>query len=112
MGYWKEKQIEQDELDAFCQYLFANDDVVHVVNYEDIPAVETERMYRDRFTNKFKAKRTGLDYLWDENTIVFAPDTGEYPMVIKAANAQASFFGQLKYSCHELSTVTNEQRSI
>ena len=74
MGYWKEKQIEQDELDAFCQYLYANDDVVHVVNYEDIPAVETERMYRDRFTNKFKAKTTGLDYLWDENTIVFAPD--------------------------------------
>lgn len=94
MGYWKEKQIEQDELDGFCQWLYTGgyDEDMSIDHniYDHLPRQFNTRNYRDRFTHRFQGKDSGIDYLWNDDTIVFAPDSGKFPNVIKLKTKEAA----------------------
>ena len=98
MGYHKQKQLEQEELDGFCQWLYSGgwdeDTSLDSHIYDHLPKLYTERNYRDRFTHRFQGKDTGIDYLWNDETIVFAPDNGLFPNVIKlkTKDAASAFF--------------------
>ena len=96
MGMVKAALIEQDELDAFVDALHMghlNDptEFYYDTRYDDIPWTENIRMMRDERTGKFTSLSFGIDYQWNDTTIVFAPDMGgQKPMVIKtAANTNA-----------------------
>ena len=93
MGLMKQKYIEQMELEAFCDYLYDADPTVDIINYRK-PTAFSERLYRDKITKRFKSKETGLDYLWDKTTIVFCPDSGDYPMIVKVKGATDHFITQ------------------
>ena len=94
MGFMKQIQIAQDELDSFCHWLYSGgwDDDTSIDShiYDHIPQRQSERMYRDRFTHRFQGKETGTDYLWDDNTIVFHPDNGFFPNIIRLKNKDAA----------------------
>ena len=94
MGYHKQRQIEQDELDAFCHWLesggWDEDSSLETHIYDNVPQRCNKRMYREKFTNRFLAKEHGTDYLWNNETIVFYPDGGGHPNVIKLKNKDAA----------------------
>ena len=94
MGYHKQRQIEQDELDGFCQWLYScgwdEDTSLDSHIYDHLPCTYNIRNYRDRFTHRFQGKQGGTDYLWNDDTIVFAPDSGWYPNVIKLKTKDAA----------------------
>lgn len=96
MGLWKNKQLEQDELDAFVDALYMGrlndpEDFDYEHGYESIPREFNERTIRDPRTGRFVAKATGIDYHWNENTIVFADDSNwQKPMVIKTTARKAA----------------------
>jgi hypothetical protein len=94
MGYHSERQIEQDELEAFCYWLesggWDEDSSLETHIYDHVSQRCNERMYRDRRTHRFLAKVSGTDYLWNNETIVFYPDGGGHTNVIKLKNKDAS----------------------
>lgn len=97
MGFAKTFQLEQDELDSFVDALHMGhlndpEDFYYDARYDDIPWAENKRMMRDDRTGQFTYLADGIDYYWNDETIVFAPEGGcwQRPMVIKqAANANA-----------------------
>jgi len=94
MGYFKEIQIEQDELNAFCNWLYNSgwdeDSSLEPHIYDHLPSRFNTRNYRDPFTHRFQGNDNGIDYLWNDSTIVFAPDSGRFPNIIRLKNKDAA----------------------
>ena len=95
MGSAKHWQEEQDALDEFVDALYMGhlndpEDFYYTPRYESIPCEENARVVRDARTGRFSAKVEGTDYHWNENTIVFADDSGWHkPMVITTTTGKA-----------------------
>ena len=94
MGFHSEKQLEQDELDAFVNALYMGhtdpDDLNYTPSYGNIPWEMNARTVRDKRTGRYLAKVEGIDYHWNESTIVFADDGGFHkPMVITTTAEKA-----------------------
>lgn len=91
MGYHKNKQLEQDALEDFCWWAQGMIKTFDRPDYPKTPHDFVERLYRNPKTGRFMGKTYGIDWHYDKDTIVFAPD--DYPygecMVIKAANTDA-----------------------
>ena len=94
MGYHKNQQLEQDELDDFVHALemgHLNDptDFDYAHRYDSIPCHYNVRMSRHPYNGRFIGMSEGFDYIWNDNTTVFH-DGFNKPMVIKAAVVKAA----------------------